>query len=93
MAAYIIVGLTPKDEEKIQQYGAQVPPTLAQYKGEILIKGPVEQLHGQFDYKSQVILAFPTRDDAVNWYHSDGYQALISTRDQGMDSQFQLIGD
>ncbi len=92
MTAYIIVGLTPKDEEKIQEYGAQVPPTLAKYKGEILIKGPVEQLHGQFDFKAQVILTFPTRKDAYNWYHSEDYQVLISTRNQGMDSQFQLIG-
>jgi len=92
MTAYIIVGLTPKDAEKLQQYGASVPPTLAKYSGEVLIKGPVEQLHGQFDYKVQVILAFPSRENAYNWYHSAGYQALISTRDQGMDSQFQLIG-
>jgi len=92
MTAYIIVGLTPKDAEKLQQYGANVPPTLAKYNGEVLVKGPVEQLHGQFDHKVQVILAFPSKGDAYNWYHSEDYQALISTRDQGMDSQFQLIG-
>ena len=92
MTAYIIIGLTPKDAEKIQQYGTKVPPTLTKYSGQLLAKGPVEQLHGQFDHKLQVILAFPTRDDAYNWYHSEDYQALISTRDQGMDSQFQLIG-
>lgn len=92
MTAYIIVGLTPKDSEKLQQYGAGVPPTLAKYSGEVLVKGPVEKLHGQFNYKTQVILAFPTRENAYNWYHSHDYQALISTRDQGMDSQFQLLG-
>jgi uncharacterized protein (DUF1330 family) len=92
MTAYIIVGLTPKNVEKLQQYGATVPPTLAKYSGEILAKGIVEKLHGQFSHQVQVILAFPSRDDAYNWYHSDDYQALISTRDQGMDSHFQLIG-
>lgn len=92
MAAYIIVGLSPKDAEKLQQYGANVPSTLAKFSGEVLIKGQVEQLHGEFDHKIQVILEFPSRDHAYNWYHSEEYQALISTRDQGMDSQFQLIG-
>ena len=92
MTAYIVVGLTPKNAEKLQQYSANVPPTLAKYKGEVLVKGAVEQLHGQFDHKVQVLLAFPSKDDAYNWYHSEDYQALISTRDQGMDSQFQLIG-
>lgn len=92
MAAYIIVGLTMKDAEKLQQYGASVPTTLVKYSGKVLIKGKVEQLHGTFSHKVQVILAFPSRDGAYNWYHSTEYQALISTRDQGMDSQFQLIG-
>ena len=83
MSAYIIVGLTPKDAEKLQQYGARVPSTLAKYS---------DQLHGKFDHQVQVILEFPSRDDAYNWYHSEEYQALISTRNLGMDSQFQLIG-
>jgi uncharacterized protein (DUF1330 family) len=92
MTAYIIVGLTPKDAEKLQQYGAKVPTTLAKFSGEVLVKGPVEQLHGNFDYKVQVILMFPSREHAHNWYHSEEYQALIPDRDKGMDSQFQLIG-
>jgi len=92
MTAYIIVSLTPKDAENLQQYGAEVPTTLAKFSGEILAKGPVDQLHGNFAYKVQVILMFPSRDHANNWYHSAEYQALIPTRDLGMDSQFQLIG-
>ena len=91
MTAYIIVGLSPKDTEKLQQYGANVPSTLAKYSGEVLVKGPVEQLHGTFDYKVQVILKFPSRDDAYSWYHSAEYQALIPTRDLAMNAQFQLI--
>jgi len=92
MTAYIIVGLTPKDAEKLHQYGANVPTTLAKYSGEVIVKGPVEQLHGKFDFKVQVILMFPSREHAYNWYHSEEYQRLIPTRDSGMDSQFQLIG-
>ena len=92
MAAYIIVGLTPKDTDKLQQYGASVPPILAKYSGEILIKGPVEQLHGEFNYKAQVIIEFPSKEEALNWYNSDEYQALTEIRNKAMDSQFQLIG-
>jgi uncharacterized protein (DUF1330 family) len=92
MTAYIIVGLTPTDAEKLQQYSVNVPSTLATFSGEVLMKGKVEQLHGDFSHKVQVILEFPSRDDAYNWYHSEEYQALIPTREKGMDSQFQLIG-
>jgi uncharacterized protein (DUF1330 family) len=92
MTAYIIVGLTQKDAENLQQYGAKVTTTLAKFSGEVLAKGPVEQLHGNFEYKVQVILMFPSREHANNWYQSEEYQSLILTRDLGMDSQFQLIG-
>ncbi|MFT5521686.1 MAG: hypothetical protein ACI9IA_002291 [Enterobacterales bacterium] len=92
MSAYIIVGTTPKDTDSLQRYGALVPATLAKYSGEILIKGPVEQLHGEFNYKAQVIIEFPSKEEASNWYNSDEYQALTETRDKAMDSQFQLIG-
>jgi uncharacterized protein (DUF1330 family) len=91
VSAYIIVGITPKDIEKLQQYSANVAATLAKFSGEVLIKGKVEQLHGEFEHQVQLILEFPTRDDAYNWYHSDEYQALLPVRDQGMSSQFQLI--
>lgn len=92
MTAYVIVGFTIKDEEKLKQYGAAVPPILAKYSGEYLVKGPIETLHGKSDYKMQVIIAFPSREKASAWYHSEEYQALAETRIAGMDSSFQLIG-
>jgi len=92
MSAYIIVGFTPKNEEALQRYGAKVPATLALYSGEVLVKGPAEPLHGTFDYKMQLVISFPGRDDAMAWYHSDEYQSLVETRNRGMDAQFQLIG-
>lgn len=91
MAAYVIVGFNPKDKEKLQQYGASVPATLAKHSGEILVKGPVEQLHGDSKFQMQVILTFPSKEDASAWYYSDEYQALVDIRNDGMESNFQLI--
>lgn len=92
MPAYLTVRFNPLDPEKLQQYGAAVAATLARHSGEVLAKGPAEHLHGNSGYGMQVILAFPSRDAALAWYRSDEYQALIPTRDAGMDSQFQLVG-
>lgn len=92
MSALIIVGLTVKDSEKFNIYGAAVPKTLSSFSGEVIAKGIVEQLYGKFDYEIQVVLKFPTREQATNWYHSGAYQDLVSVRNEAMDSQFQLIG-
>lgn len=92
MPAYIVVRLTPTDPEKYKEYGAAVTATLLQHSGEILAKGPAEYLHGNSGYQMQVIIAFPSRQEATSWYLSKEYQTLIPTRNAGMDSEFQLVG-
>ncbi len=91
MTAYVIVGATPINPEKQKAYAADVPATLKMYGGALVAVGPVEQLHGEFDYLSQVILKFASKEDAKTWYNSPEYQALIPNRDEGMNAQFQLI--
>lgn len=90
--AYIIVGFNPTNQEKLQEYAAQVPETLARFGGEVLAKGPAQQLHGESEHQVQVVLSFPSRQQAHDWYHSDDYQALIPTRDAAMDADFKLVG-
>ena len=92
MSTLIIVDLTPTDTEKLSAYSAKAAETLKTYGGEFLAKGPIESLHGDVRFTTKVVIQFPDRDSAVSWYHSDAYQAIIPTRDQGMDSQFHLIG-
>lgn len=91
-SAYIIVGFNPINKDKLQEYAAQVPATLARFSGEVLAKGPAEQLHGEGEHQVQVVLSFPSRQQAHDWYHSDDYQALIPTRNAGMDASFKLLG-
>jgi uncharacterized protein (DUF1330 family) len=92
MSAYIIVGFTPKNTEQLQEYGASAAPTVANYQGEFLVKGPTQDLQGKYRFKNQVIIAFPTRELAESWYNSPEYQAIIPLRQQGMEADFQIVG-
>jgi uncharacterized protein (DUF1330 family) len=92
MSTLIIVDLTPTDTEKLSAYSAKASETLKTYGGEFLAKGPIESLHGDSHFTTKVVIQFPDRDSATDWYHSDAYQAIIPTRDQGMNSQFHLVG-
>jgi uncharacterized protein (DUF1330 family) len=92
MTALIIVDLTPTDKEKLSSYSAMAAETLVPYGGEFLAKGPIETLHGESAFQTKVIIQFPNRDNAVNWYNSAAYLAIIPIRDQSMRSQFHLIG-
>lgn len=92
MSALIIVDLTPIDKEKLNAYSALAAKTLLPYGGEFLAKGPIEALHGESEFKIKAVIQFPDRTSAENWYRSDAYQQIIPTRNQGMESQFHLVG-
>ncbi len=91
MSAYIIVDLTPVNIEKMAVYSAQAAKTLVGYQGEFLSKGSVESLHGSASHTTKVIIQFPSKEKAVNWYNSEQYQAVIPLRDEAMLSTFHLI--
>ncbi|MEH6552005.1 MAG: DUF1330 domain-containing protein [Pseudomonadales bacterium] len=91
MSTLIIVDLTPTDTQKLGAYSALAADTLKPYGGEFLAKGPIKALHGDARFSTKVVIQFPDRESAVNWYQSDAYQAIIPIRDQGMDSQFHLV--
>jgi uncharacterized protein (DUF1330 family) len=93
MTAYINVNFTPLDQEKMQQYGAAVPSTLASFSGKYLVKGRPELLWGESTHSMQVILEFPSKELANAWYHSPEYQALAPLRNAAMSAVFLLVGE
>jgi len=92
MSALIIVDLTPTDNERLSTYSALAADSLIIYSGEFIAKGPIEALHGEMPYSTKVVIQFPDRESAENWYNSEDYQAIIPIRNQGMNSQFHLVG-
>lgn len=91
MTCFVIVDTTPLDKDRLGQYSAQAADTLIPYQGRFLAKGEVEVLHGEAPHSNKAVIAFPDKESARNWYHSEAYQALIPLRNEGMDSQFHLV--
>jgi uncharacterized protein (DUF1330 family) len=91
MSTLIVVDLTPVDAEILKAYSANAAETLKPFGGEFLAKGAISALHGDSQFTTKVVIQFPDRERAVNWYDSAAYQRLIPNRDMGMDSQFHLV--
>jgi len=92
MSALVVVDLSPTDKEKLATYSTMAAETLIAYGGEFIAKGAIEALHGESEFNTKVVIQFPDRDSAVNWYNSDAYQQIIPIRNLGMQSQFHLVG-
>lgn len=93
MSGYIVAHATPKDADKMQEYGGAAGETVAKHGGEFICRGPATVLAGESAHKVMVILKFPSKQAAEDWYNSSEYQALIPTRLQAMDATFVAGGE
>lgn len=91
MTSYITAEFTPKNKESLQIYSAKAASTIAQFKGEFLVKGLTQVLVGASDYQYKAIIAFPSKELALGWFDSPEYQQLIDVRNAGMIATFILI--
>ena len=87
MTAYIIARIDVTDLEDYKTYAAQTVAMAEKAGGTFLVKGgPMTQVEGTGPDR-HVVIRFPTREQALAWYNSPEYQAILpialrsSTRD------------
>lgn len=80
MAAYFIFNYRITDQEAYGPYLAEVPKTLEAHGAEIVVADfESEIVEGDAGHVS-VVLRFPSKEAARNWYESPEYQAIIQIR-------------
>jgi uncharacterized protein (DUF1330 family) len=87
MTAYIIARIDVTDLDDYKTYASQTVAQAEKAGGTFLVKGgPMTQVEGSGPDR-HVVISFPTREQALAWYHSPEYQAILpialrsSTRD------------
>ena len=77
MAAYVIYQAEVVDAERYEEYKAQVSPNIAAAGGRYLVRGgAAEALEGDLPAGRTVVLEFPTRQAALDWYWSKDYAVI-----------------
>ena len=94
MAAYCVGQIRVKDAVAWEQYRRRVGATVAQYGGEVMFRGVLQEAFGgEGDHDSVVALRFENMEEAKRWHDSPEYQALIPIRDQGAEVALVLYED
>ncbi|MEM7250666.1 MAG: DUF1330 domain-containing protein [Pseudomonadota bacterium] len=93
MSAYVVVQARIKNPDKMTEYGKVAGPTVKAHGGEVVMRAPFEVLAGSTNHDLMVMLKFPSKKQAVAWYNSSEYQAIIPTRSEAMDATFVVAGD
>ncbi|MBV8195723.1 MAG: DUF1330 domain-containing protein [Candidatus Dormibacteraeota bacterium] len=92
MSAYVVVEFTVKDPDAYRaNYAGNAGKTAKEHGAEVLANSNWETLDGETGLSSGVIVQFPDREAALNWYRSPEYQELIEVRGRAMDARFRLL--
>ena len=78
---YLVVDLHITNPGPFQEYREKVLATVEAYGGRFLVRGGDPRLiEGDVDPGRVVLLEFESPDQAMDWYNSPAYQAILPMR-------------
>jgi uncharacterized protein (DUF1330 family) len=92
MSAYCIVYEQLEDPEMFERYRSQVVPTIEAYGGRFVVRGgEFTILEGDLEIERIAMVEFPSRQTALDWYHSPEYQAILPLRLDSTRCHFVVV--
>lgn len=92
MAAYIIVEVDIHDPVQYDDYKKLTPASLLPYQGKFIVRGgQTETLEGDWDAKRIVVLEFPTKELAKQWWSSHEYAPAKALRQRTSTTKMILV--
>ncbi|HVH80293.1 MAG TPA: DUF1330 domain-containing protein [Stellaceae bacterium] len=91
MSAYVIAEVEITDPAAFQDYVAKAVPTLAEYNGRFVVRGPAHRKEGTGPVGEIVIVEFDSLADAERWYGSPSYSACIPLRQRSANTRLFIV--
>lgn len=92
MAAYIIVNVIVHDTEEYKEYMKLTPASIAAYDGKFIVRGgATEILEGKPTIGRVVVLEFPTKERAKEWWNSEQYGVAKAIRQRVASTDMILV--
>ena len=92
MPAYVIYQGEVLDPERYEEYKAKAAPSILDAGGRYVIRGgDVEVLEGDAPAGRTVVLEFPDRQAAIDWYRGEAYSQARAMRDGAARAHMYVI--
>ena len=92
MAAYVIYQAEILDAEGYEEYKRHAAPTVAAAGGRYLVRGgEAEALEGDLPGGRTVVVEFPTRRAAIDWYRGEAYTAIRKLREAAARATLYVV--
>tara|TARA_X000001036_G_scaffold398930_1_gene402161 strand:- start:1095 stop:1397 length:303 start_codon:yes stop_codon:yes gene_type:complete len=77
--------------EKQQDYGKLAEAVLEKFNGKFLIRGGRQETKEGDEYMRNVVVEFPSYQDAIDAYESREYQDALKVLDGGADRLYAVV--
>jgi uncharacterized protein (DUF1330 family) len=92
MAAYVFVEISVHNPEEYEEYKKLSLPSLKPYSGRFIVRGgPVLTLEGDWIPERIVILEFPSKEIALEWWNSDIYAKAKAIRQRTASTKMIVV--
>jgi uncharacterized protein (DUF1330 family) len=92
MPAYVIVEIVVHNPEEYEEYKKLSLPSLKPFNGRFIVRGgETITLEGDWNPQRLVILEFPDKALALEWYHSDIYTEAKTIRLRTASTKMILV--
>ena len=92
MSAYAIVRATITDAERFKDYVARTPALLEKYGAKFLARGgDVVTLEGGAENRRIVLIEYPSKEKALEFYNSTEYEELLVIMKESGTREFILV--
>jgi uncharacterized protein (DUF1330 family) len=93
MSAFVLVEVDIHDDTLYEEYKKLTPATVEAYGGKFVVRGlAVEALEGEWKHDRLVVLEFPDKSTALNWYNSPEYRHARTIREGAASANFFIVG-
>ena len=92
MPAYIIVEVHIHNEVEYEDYKKLTPASLLPFRGRFIVRGgETESLEGTWQPKRIIVLEFPTKEAAKDWWASNEYAPAKALRQRTATTNMILV--
>ncbi|WP_295314675.1 DUF1330 domain-containing protein [Roseobacter sp.] len=88
---YLIANVTVNDPEEYAGYTGQTPALMERFGGKYIVRGGRAQVPEGESRERQVVIEFPSYENAVAAYNDDEYQKVADIRRRATDSTIILV--
>ena len=92
MKAYVIVEVNIHDQDLYEEYKKLTPETIAAFDGKFIVRGAKsESLEGDWNPGRMVVLEFPSKERAKEWWNSTEYSKARAIRQRAAKTKMLVV--